>query len=271
MGASALFGLTCSLGPLFDHMGQDGPRRMGIPLQSKVIDACHSGSWKLPGPRSRLPSLVSVRQTLMVTPTPSILGGPDVYLWETPNGWRSSFSSSKTWEAIRPSGDAVGWEKLVWFKGHAPKHAFTFWTAQRNRLPKARLVRWGVSPNDLCCTCAQAAETRDHLLLNCDFSSQVWRRVMQKLGQPFFSFVDWSHFISWLSRRAASAPKLLRRLVSQVAVYSIWHERNVRLHAGIASTPVSLMKLIDRQVRDILLARNRKKPTSLLSLWFTYN
>lgn len=182
------------------------------------------------------------------------------------------FSSKITWDYLRPSGQPVTWDKIVWFKESVPKHAFMFWTAHLDRLPvRARLVNWGMDTPVSCCLCNLLPETRDHLLLHCEYSAHIWYWLLQKLGQHCCLFVNWSVFISWLSSRSPNLRTPLKRIASQAAIYTIWKERNNCLHNSTSMPPEQLYSQLDPTIRDILLARRgRKNCRNLLSNWFTH-
>ncbi|KAL1213143.1 hypothetical protein V5N11_022535 [Cardamine amara subsp. amara] len=202
--------------------------------------------------------------------------GNDTYIWRTgdmPLMPGTAFSTKRTWEILRPKEQTVVWTKAVWFGGHVPKHAFNFWVASLDRLPvRARLFSWGVAQTNACCTCDNHSETRDHLLLHCEFSSEVLYLVLHRLGMPRLLFVDWSTLLSWLlSHSSPSSSTKLKRLVAHTTIYMLWRERNNRLHNSSSATAAEIFKMIDRSVRDTLLARRKRKAfANLLSLWFTY-
>lgn len=159
----------------------------------------------------------------------------------------------------------------MWYKGHIPKHAFTFWVAQLNRLPtRDRTASWGVDAPSLCCICASATESRDHLFLLCTYSSCLWQLVLRRLGRNN-NFRDWSEMIAWISTGFGPFSLTLKCLVVQTVVYHIWKERNNRLHNSVATPQDTLFKMIDRSIRDSILVRsNRNKFRNLLSQWFTF-
>lgn len=160
-----------------------------------------------------------------------------------------SFSSSATWNYLKPSEAPVQWDKVVWFRGHVSKHAFTFWIVQRDRLPvRKRLLQWRINTTCLCCNYSSNPETRDHLLLQCDFSKQVWNKVLLKLGHTRNILSSWTSLINWLSSRSPPSPTILKRLASQATVFYIWREMNTHLHMEISSTPESTFKIIDRTI-----------------------
>lgn len=64
----------------------------------------------------------------------------------------------------------------------------------------------------------------------------------------------------WLSRKDSTSPRTLKRLAAQATIYSIWAERNKRLHEGVMATP--------EPVRDVILGRrNGKNFMNLMFCW----
>lgn len=150
-------------------------------------------------------------------------------------------------------------------------HAYTFWVSQLDRLPvMVRIAKWGPNVQDSCIVCQSFPETRDHILLHCDRSKQLWSKALQRLGSQRHGFTSWADLIGWLSQNGLSS-KTLTRLVAHSVVYHIWKSRNNKLHNGIPTSCDDLFKQVDRNIRDSILARiNLKAFRNLLSLWFTY-
>lgn len=46
----------------------------------------------------------------------------------------SEYSSSKTWEAVRPREETKDWSVLVWFKSCVAKHVFNLWVTNLNMI-----------------------------------------------------------------------------------------------------------------------------------------
>ncbi|KAL1188007.1 hypothetical protein V5N11_026319 [Cardamine amara subsp. amara] len=270
--ASFWFDSWCSLGPLIGCLGHQGPSALGISRTATVAESLRGTEWRLPPQRSRLKGIEDLRNCLNQTQTPSEDRGSDSFHWKVGDREENKFSASRTWESLRPRDVEVPWSETVWFKGNVPKHAFTFWVSSLDRLPvRERLHRWGIAPSPNCCTCDRLPETRDHLFLHCDFSSQIWNQSLSRLGLSNFLFADWSCLLSWLSTSSPHIPKKLKRLVAQATVFMIWRERNTRLHTSSSATAAEINKAIDRSIRDTLLARRKRKGFGkLLSLWFSY-
>lgn len=136
---------------------------------------------------------------------------------------------------------------------------------------RSRLFSWGISTVNTCCICNLQEKTCDHLFLHCDFSSNIWSRILRRLGQPMRTFVDWTVMIQWLSLSSGTAVPILHLLASQAVIFFTWKERNNRLHTGSMLAHSEVFKQIDRCIKDLILSRlHRKSYKNLFSLWFTY-
>lgn len=263
----------CEHGPLILFVGENGPRLMGIPAQSSLANAYISHDWHARS-RSRNVNIAALRTLLQNMIPPSNSRGNDVFLWGPHDHKSNDFSTKKTWGFLRPRQNDKPWVKAVWFKSHVPKHAFNFWVTNLDRLPvNARLVKWGLNVISTCTFCQLHDENRDHLFLQCHFSTQVWKLVLFRLGYSYIPYHSWDGFIQWLlSRNRPAKLKLLIKLACQTTVYLLWRERNTRIFDNLSMTPEALFKKIDRTIRDTLLARRHQKGClELLSTWFTFS
>ena len=177
-----------------------------------------------------------------------------------------------TWESLRPRAPIQLWTSNVWYKGAIPRHAFHFWVTHLNRFPtRSRLKAWGLQIQTSCCLCDRFEDNRDHIFLRCEVSQHLWAMIIRRLGYRTLSFHSWNAFSDWLGSKDSICPTTLRRLVAQAVIYSLWHERNNRLHNNISSSSEVIFKLLDRRIRDAILARrNRKKFKNLLAKWLTF-
>ncbi|XP_013617799.1 uncharacterized protein LOC106372875 [Brassica napus] len=146
------------------------------------------------------------------------------------------------------------------------------WIAHLDRLPtRSRLASWGLNTPTTCCLCDTHLESRDHLLLHCEISEQLWNLVLHRLGYRSFYFHTWTALSEWLSISDQTCPPLLRKLSVHAVIYSLWTERNRRLHDGTAVTPATLFKLLDRFIRDALLGHRKQRAFQpLMRLWLQY-
>ncbi|XP_056850889.1 uncharacterized protein LOC108825053 [Raphanus sativus] len=123
----------------------------------------------------------------------------DTYEWELNGVKHASFALSLTWDTMRPLEDKKQWTELIWLKGSVPKHSFNMWIANADRFPtRARLASWGFQITATCCLCSRHDETRDHLLIQCEFSLDVWLQVSLRFNHPNVRFHNWSELLSWL-------------------------------------------------------------------------
>ncbi|KAF2534927.1 hypothetical protein F2Q68_00020290 [Brassica cretica] len=179
------------------------------------------------------------------------------------------FSSAKTWDSLRPRSTIKPWASSIWFKGSVPKHAFTMWVANLNRLPtKDRLLSWGLNIQPSCCLCTTHPESRDHLFISCGYAEFIWHHILAKLHRSHL-FYSWSELMSWI-RRTTTASPTLKMLATQVTVYNIWKQRNNCLHNGTYLPPQTIVKLIDREVRNVITGRKgRKRFQNVMSQWLS--
>ncbi|XP_024004020.1 uncharacterized protein LOC112081493 [Eutrema salsugineum] len=271
--ASFWFDNWCEFGPLMEFVGTHGPMLMGISAESSVNHAFTMRDWNVIS-RSRNESVCKVRELLRYSSIPDSNLGPDTFLWGPISNANPEFSSKKTWDILRPSDVHRPWFKIVWLKFGVPKHCFTFWVANLDRLPvKARLAGWGLNVDPKCTFCSLHHESRDHLFLQCDFSMQVWQQVLNRLGLPHDTFDTWNSMMEWLLARSSNRQAtMLKRLSVQTVIFYLWKERNNRIHNDTSLPHNRIFLQIDRTIRDTLLARRfRKGCSGLLSLWFTYS
>lgn len=175
------------LGPVIKRLGLNGPRQLGIPVHSTVASACNRQGWLLREPHSEF--ALELHILLTTINLPSFSNMEDHYTWEVNGHVCSNFSSSITWEALRPRQPTKLWTEAILFKGATPAHAFLMLTAQLDRLPTmTRLASWGLNVDIRCCFCSANDENRDHILLRCEFSDFIWRKLQYRLGVPPFFF-----------------------------------------------------------------------------------
>ncbi|XP_013624167.1 PREDICTED: uncharacterized protein LOC106330186 [Brassica oleracea var. oleracea] len=142
------------------------------------------------------------------------------------------------------------------------------WVANYDRLPtRERLAAWGMPVPITCTFCSRDTETRDHLLLSCEYSMEVWREVFFRCQPPSTSITNWAELLSWIRDARNMDMKLLRKIASQASVFHLWKQRNNLLHNQISIHAASVFSEIDREVRNIIFAkRERKHFSSLMSL-----
>ncbi|XP_018460961.2 uncharacterized protein LOC108831963 [Raphanus sativus] len=184
----------------------------------------------------------------------------DKYVWVAGDSNCFDFRSSSTWDVLRPRQDIKNWVDVVWFKGAIPKHSFNMWIANYDRMPtRSRLVAWGLPISAACPLCSNFDETRDHLLLSCAYSLAIWREVFSRCQPPVGAFTNWSELLSWIRAATSRRLSLLRKIATQAVVYHIWKQRNNMVHNQQLIPPATVFNNIDKEIRNIISARRRRK------------
>ena len=265
--ASFWFDVWSPLGQLIKYIGPAGPRALQIRENAHVADTITGSNWSLPHPRSQMEVDLHAYLTTIDLPLP--IDVDDKYVWVAGDSNLFDFRSSSTWDVLRPRQVIKSWVDVVWFKGAIPKHSFNMWIANYDRMPtRSRLVAWGLPISAACPLCSNFDETRDHLLLSCDYSLVIWREVFSRCQQPVGAFTNWSELLSWIRAATSRRLSLLRKIATQAVIYHIWKQRNNMVHNQQLISPETVFNIIDKEIRNIISARRRKKLfDSLMVIW----
>ncbi|XP_009109986.2 uncharacterized protein LOC103835562 [Brassica rapa] len=265
--ASFWFDAWSPLGQLITHIGAHGPRALRLRRDAVVADAIQGSAWVLPHPRSQ--QEVDLHSYLTTVSLPLSSDINDRYEWHAGESPLRIFRSATTWEVLRPRQEEVEWHDVVWFKGAIPKHSFTMWVANYDRLPtRNRLAAWGMAIATDCPFCSRSIETRDHLFLRCEYTLDVWREVFVRCGPPVSSFMDWSELLSWIRAAAPVKLKLMRKLATQTIIFHLWKQKNNLIHNHISLPAASVFYFVDKEMRNIISARKHRKAfCSLMACW----
>ncbi|XP_020263250.1 uncharacterized protein LOC109839233 [Asparagus officinalis] len=143
----------------------------------------------------------------------------------------------------------VSWFSTAWDEFLYPKHSFILWLACNQRLlTKDRLCRMGMmssNQNQCVLCCGHQLETSKHIFFECQFSADVWNRVMDWMRFRWRSCY-WDLIISWYSCNLKGRGPLrkLKRMCLSAAVYMIWDERNRRIFQGKMRDPSQIFRAI---------------------------
>ena len=143
------------------------------------------------------------------------------------------------------------------------------WIANYDRLPtRSRLAAWGMNLSPACPFCSSHDETRDHLLLACQYSQDVWSEVFHRCQYPSATITNWSELLSWIRSAPSRRLNLLRKLATQSVIYHLWKQRNNLVHNQVSLTATTVFRGIDREIKNIISARRlRKRFRTLMSMW----
>nr|VDD62463.1 unnamed protein product [Brassica oleracea] len=96
----------------------------------------------------------------------------------------------------------------------------------------------------------------------------VWSEIQLRIRCRVPRFTSWSDLMQWARAPASSVPPVLKMLVTQSLVYSVWQQRNNMLHNQSITPPLVVFKDMNRQViNTINVLRKRKKFRNLMSSW----
>lgn len=255
------------LSQLITYIGAAGPRALRIRRTAVVADAISNAHWSLPHPRSQ--KEVNLHSYLTTLSLPLPVHVEDEYEWVVGNFASTDFRSAQTWEVLRPRQEAKDWFDVIWFKGAIPKHSFTMWVANYDRLPtRSRLASWGLPMSPIFPFCSTHDETRDHVLLSCDYSMDIWRAVMFKCRPPPAQLLTWAELLSWIRTSTSRRLTLLRKIAVQTTIFHLWKQRNNLIHNHIPLSAAMVFYGIDKVMKNIISARqNRKAFSSLMIMW----
>ncbi|KAF8104538.1 hypothetical protein N665_0171s0044, partial [Sinapis alba] len=126
----------------------------------------------------------------------------------------------------------------------------------------------GLQISPLCPFCSIDLETKDHILLSCRFSIDVWKEVLFRCQPPTVHFLEWSELLSWIRSSASAKLTLLRKLATQTLVFHFWKQRNNLIHNQISIPAFLVFHEIDREMKNIISARRLSKHfKSLMIMW----
>lgn len=216
---------------IFEITGQRGIIDTGIPLNATVKEAISARRRR----RHRADNLLAIEDVLLQQESKLVQGERDKLLWKQKEDvYKESFSTKATWDLLRVKKQKVYWKEAVWFQHSTPKFSFCAWLATLNRLSTGdRIVKWDPGSNPVCVLCSEEDETRDHLFFKCKFTKEIWRNIIGNLLRNRYT-EDWSRLLSELvdRTRRTKTEGFLARYAFQVAVWSVWRERNERKHGG---------------------------------------
>lgn len=120
----------------------------------------------------------------------------------------------------------------------------------------SRLKRQGVIDSNLCVHCWGAEEIEEHILYECRFTRQLWRRHKQMIGYKRAVLGTLEQELQWLSQ-IKSLVKIQNDgvcLVFTTLLYWMWRAHNEIIFQGKLVTMQSLVYLKMEDVRIKLVA-----------------
>ncbi|CAH2052520.1 unnamed protein product [Thlaspi arvense] len=185
-----------SLGRLSSFLGMEGPRQVGITRDARLADLWRQGAWSLPPARSEKQVTIQLQLTLIQLSSET----DDVYEWWIDDVIKQKHNTGSIYTALRERLPSVPWYGIVW-----------------------------TSRDPLCLLCASTDESRDHLLFQCPYSWEIWTSICHRCSHT--PHHTWSDTIADLCNFSGNRHKKHLLLIAwQATIYTIWLERNNRLH-----------------------------------------
>ncbi|KAG2309658.1 hypothetical protein Bca52824_029406 [Brassica carinata] len=252
-------------GNIRDYLRGEPSTSLGIASKATLAELWEVDHWILPAARSEKQVRIFSHLTSL-----TISYHLDKITWAPNDLLSDKYSTRLIYNLLRETGNHVSWHKEVWFSGGIPKHKFLTWLMTLNRCPtKDRMLQWGIQIDGSCLLCQSSDESRDHLFFCCSYSWVVWSSLSLRCSLSPSS--DWNTTLS--SLRNFSRTNLRRKLLLlswQAAIYSIWSERNRRLHHNQFRSADSLLCDIDKLIRLRIACfrfSNPAEASELLQLW----
>ena len=235
-------------GRLIDTTNGRGMINMGIKLNDTVEKTINSHRSR----RHREEIFNTIEEEILTLRLRGLNHNEDVCLWKAgDNIYKADFSSKATWNLIRVEQAKVDWYEGIWFPCNTPRYSFMAWIAVQNRLPTGdRILTWNMPVTTACSLCSEPLETRNHLFYKCKYSEEVWKNLTLKLLSVHYTN-DWEEVIRLLTDQTWNSNRLfLLRYVFQATLSTILKERNGGRHGELSNTPATLIKNVDKAVRN---------------------
>lgn len=240
--------------------------RLGIPKSATVASLYIDGVWLLPPARTEQQLALQIHLTTL-----EFLDNKDHYEWEIDGRLRPKYGTGEIYTYMKGPKAHVPWAKTVWISYGIPRHSFHSWLVHLDRCPtRDRLIRWGLDVQPHCLLCGTGLESRNHLYFQCSYSSSIWQKIADRCQLQALD--SWTGTV--LQLQGLTQNKALRRLTliaAQATIYWIWSERNSRLHRQTFKPVDTIVRSIDRQVRNRLQSLRHANPSAasaMLQLWF---
>ncbi|XP_056857302.1 uncharacterized protein LOC130506635 [Raphanus sativus] len=254
-------------GKLSVYLNASVSMRFPVCSTATLAELWDNGGWILPNARSD-------RQLEVITylSTRSLNDYKDEIEWWPGNQRQMSYKTGALYDLLRPPAPAVAWHKEVWFSGGIPKHMFLVWLMVRNRCPtRDRILSWGLLTDSRCLLCNAADESIAHCFFDCNFAWEIWKPIATKCN--FTSLRQWSVLLAQLKGHPSNrVQKTLLLLCWQATLYTLWTERNNRLHNSRFTSSQGLIAQIKLTVKNRISSLRIERPkfsSALLQLWFT--
>ncbi|GAA0167318.1 reverse transcriptase [Lithospermum erythrorhizon] len=188
----------CPLGPVWDYLDEAERDSLQIPLGAKLSEV----EWVMPGARRQTVRLVQVRDCFVQL---AFSEEDDQWLWGA-----GEFVQSQLLADVRCRG------------------------ATSRLSTNDRLCSWGMEVDPHCVLCG-GLESHDHLFFVYPYSAEVWRVLLQRLGE-YRGAMPWVQERLWVEATMGgrSFPKRIKQVAFVSTLAVLWEERNLRCFQGVS-------------------------------------
>lgn len=163
------------------------------------------------------------------------------------------YSASSAYNLFFLAKEDCPFGELLWQSRTPSRVRFFMWLALKGKcLTADNLAKRNWPHEDLCQLCRQNSEDGHHLLVDCAFTTEVWRRIRGWLGVDFPLPAEMATPLSdwWLTVR--SRCRLSYRsdfdCLFMLICWIVWKERNARIFQNVSRTAQQLVQDIREEI-----------------------
>ncbi|XP_019167697.1 PREDICTED: uncharacterized protein LOC109163410 [Ipomoea nil] len=148
----------------------------------------------------------------------------------------------------------------VWKMRVTERCRLFLWLLMRGRL-LTNMERWrkGMTEDTLCATCGDGDETMNHVLMECSFAKDCWRRTHHPVS---FQYSLVTPLKSWVKNNCCASDWINGCPWGVTFIYTcweIWKARNQRIFENTASAPMDIMRRANNLTLDTVEVFLNKK------------
>ena len=132
------------------------------------------------------------------------------------------------------------------------------------------MTKWRGPVNNACSLCDEPLETGNHLFFECRFSEVVWENLAGLIGRDYTR--SWREIVDLISTYQNSTKQFTLRYIFQTIIHGLSMERNGRRHGEKPLTTTTLIRIMERNIRNRFASVQRMGHTRLedgLRFWFS--
>ncbi|XP_059635422.1 uncharacterized protein LOC132277599 [Cornus florida] len=229
----------CEGETLLQKFGHRRVRRLGFSWSSLLSSIIIDGGWNFDLLQDEI--FRPIKDYLHTLP---VHARPDKFLWDG-----GDFNFKKAWKGCRTTYPEALWSSVCWGKAR-PRWSIHGLLLFQDRLPTMyNLQKRKVQLAPKCSNCLQQIDTKDHVFVQCPFAMNFWSWLKDTLGWTvdFSSIFIVEDLLLWFSSQTSTMIKTL--LIG--GFWSIWQERNRRLHGHSPTSTSEVARNILFEVFDV--------------------